>query len=133
MPRFEWPLALCRCIRQYPCTERGKIMAGNSPPKCQMVRAESKQKLTNLKKNPKPTLGLHGQVLVEKRLQGGSSVRSCQRCPPCPGELIPVGFRTNPKLARAEPITNGDNVLKKENQKSLLGRWNCSQRRTEKM
>ena len=35
-----------------------------------------------------------------------ASVRSCQKLPPCPIKLMPAGSKTDPLLAKAEPISN---------------------------
>jgi len=35
-----------------------------------------------------------------------ASVRSCQSLPPCPTELMLAGSKTDPLLAKAEPISD---------------------------
>jgi len=34
-------------------------------------------------------------------------VRSCDKVPPCPKEPMPAGSKTDPPLAKAEPISDG--------------------------
>ena len=38
---------------------------------------------------------------------GMASVRSCQKLPLCPTEPMPAGSKTDPPLAKAEPISDG--------------------------
>lgn len=49
-------------------------------------------------------IGLHGNVLSAGRLQGVASMASWQKLPSCPTE--PASSKTDPLLAKAEPITN---------------------------
>lgn len=52
-------------------------------------------------------LCLHGKVLVvEEGATGVTSVRSCQKFPLCLTEKMPDGSRTDPALAKAEPISD---------------------------
>ena len=52
-------------------------------------------------------LGLRGKVLVAGGATGVASVRSCQKLPLCPIEPMPAGSKTDPQLAKAEPISDG--------------------------
>jgi len=36
-----------------------------------------------------------------------SSVRSCEKLPPCLVEPVPAGSKTDPLLAKAKPISDG--------------------------
>jgi len=51
--------------------------------------------------------GLHGKVLVAGETSGVTSVRSCQKFPPCPMEPSPAGSKMDPLLGKAEPISDG--------------------------
>ena len=51
-------------------------------------------------------MGLHGKVFVAGGATGMASVRSCQKLPLCPIKLMPAGSKTDPPLAKAEPISN---------------------------
>ena len=51
-------------------------------------------------------LGLHGKVLVAGSTTRVASVRRCQKLPPCLIEPMPASSKTDPLLAKAEPISN---------------------------
>jgi len=38
---------------------------------------------------------------------GVASVESCEKLPLCPTEAVPASSKTDPLLAKAEPISNG--------------------------
>jgi len=47
-------------------------------------------------------LSFHGKVVVARV----ASVRRHQELPPCQAEPVPTDFKTDPPLAKAEPISN---------------------------
>ena len=51
-------------------------------------------------------LGLRGKVLVVGGATGVASVRSCWKLPLCLIEPMPAGSKTDPLLAKAEPIND---------------------------
>jgi len=58
-------------------------------------------------------------------------VRSCWKLPPCPTEPVPAGSRTDPLLAKAEPISDGGStsgITELRRGKKLLCNSSCSQR-----
>ena len=52
-------------------------------------------------------MGLRDKVLVAGGATGVAPVRRCQKLPPCPTEPMPAGSKTDPRLAKAESISNG--------------------------
>ena len=52
-------------------------------------------------------IGFAWQGFGSGRATGVASVRSCQKLPPCLTEPMPAGSKTDPLLAKAEPISNG--------------------------
>ena len=57
-----------------------------------------------------PVLGLRGKVLVAGGATGVAAVRSCQKLPLCLIEPMPASSKSNPPLAKAEPISNSGNA-----------------------
>ena len=63
-----------------------------------------------LDKLQKGCIGFAWQGFGSGGATGVASVRSCQRISPCPIEPMPAGSKTDPPLAKAEPISNGGSV-----------------------
>lgn len=81
-------------------------------------------------------LGLPGQAGQGVRgcATGGASVRSCQKLPPCLTESIPAGSKTEPLLAKVEPITgdsSASGMADLRRGKNYL-KSNCNQRKEQK-
>ncbi|KAK4831883.1 hypothetical protein QYF61_020030 [Mycteria americana] len=55
-------------------------------------------------------IGFMWQGFGSKGAAGVASVRRCQKFPPCLIEPMPAGSKTNPPLAKAEPISNGGSI-----------------------
>ena len=55
-------------------------------------------------------LVLCGKVLVAGGVTGVAPVRSCWKLPLCSREPIPAGSKTDPPLAKAEPISDSGNA-----------------------
>ena len=51
-------------------------------------------------------LGLAWQVFGSGGVTGVAAVRTCSNLPPCPAEPIPAASKTDPLLAKAEPLSD---------------------------
>jgi len=69
-------------------------------------------------------MGLHGKVLVAGGAIAVTSVRSCEKLPPCLIKAVSAGSKTNLPLAKDKLISEGGSIsvityLKRGRKKSL--------------